>query len=899
MPQVSSSIFENLIQYTQVAARNLQDIGDETQAPFLCTIGTVALSISALMRVSRITLPGSCNEIELQTLSGAGVATAVIELEMDIEQRHNHLLELIAARTDIESCDTTSSIFYGRDTELQHIVTTLLGDSPRIAILGTGGMGKTTLATMALHYPSIQQKFNIRHFVSCESATNAADLTAIVGSHLGLEVSKHLSAMILKHFMACGPAALLLDNMETPWEQIGSRAEVEEFLSLLADIPHLALLITIRGAERPEKVKWSRPFLPPLKPLTYTASRQTFIEIADDPTINEEPALEELLELSGNLPLAVSLIANVASFEGYSKTLSRWKTENLALLSEGYDKRSNLEKSISLSLTSPRMKSTPNAMDLLNLLALLPDGITERDLLHSFRPGRSLVWALYNYFQELLVIWEKRQGRSSNDLVPQLVSNLGNIHSVVLWRLKEDGTDIQDIGETILALDAFSDIMLRGSTSLMQYLPDLIHSTRDDRLHWLYMCSKFSSVVPGSVISAVEADIMIPKCRVFFQKENNLVGEAKFCNEVAAYYGRAHDLSNCLEFNELGLSLAKKAGHDGLRLKALLMRGWIEYVTGNYHSSIGYGQEAHRLCQLTGRLEADCEAFHCQAISLIQLGRYPDALTLCSQAHQVLSIVGMEGSDRDIALLNAESEIHHQKSEYTEAKRINELIVNMTSPDISPYHHSNSLASIAALDIIIGVDEVDIIGKLSTARRLSEKLEWTAGVISCEVFMALLYLRRGETQKATDALMQTLPAAYRYTDIAIWCLEKLGDPTYGMFGLEDTTHWAGIYLSFARKTKNLGHTYQALRCLGDIFLAHGDRDTALNIFLAVLEGSTEMDVHRRRADCMARIGDIFMESGKPKEAVKMWEAARPMFLLSSQNKDAASMDTRLAQFADL
>lgn len=183
-------------------------------------------------------------------------------------------------------------------------------------------------------------------------------------------------------------------------------------------------------------------------------------------------------------------------------------------------------------------------------------------------------------------------------------------------------------------------------------------------------------------------------------------------------------------------------------------------------------------------------------------------------------------------------------------------------------------------------------------RRLSEKLEWTEGILSCEVFTALLYLRRGETQKATDAFLQSLSAAYRYTDIAIWCLEKLGDPTYGMFRLDDTSRWAGIYFAFARKTKNLGHTYQALRCLGDICLAQGDGDTALNIFLAVLEGSTEMEVHRLRADCMARIGDILMESGEPKEAVKMWEAARPLFLLSSQDKDAASMDTRLAQFAD-
>jgi hypothetical protein len=37
----------------------------------------------------------------------------------------------------------------------------------------------------------------------------------------------------------------------------------------------------MRGAERPAKVQWTRPFLQPLKPLAQSAARQTFIDIAD------------------------------------------------------------------------------------------------------------------------------------------------------------------------------------------------------------------------------------------------------------------------------------------------------------------------------------------------------------------------------------------------------------------------------------------------------------------------------------------------------------------------------------------------------------------------------------------------------------------------------------------
>jgi hypothetical protein len=52
------------------------------------------------------------------------------------------------------------------------------------------------------------------------------------------------------------------------------------------------------------------------------AAWQTFIEVADGG--NDEASIKELLELTGNLPLAVSLIASVADSEGCAQALSRW-----------------------------------------------------------------------------------------------------------------------------------------------------------------------------------------------------------------------------------------------------------------------------------------------------------------------------------------------------------------------------------------------------------------------------------------------------------------------------------------------------------------------------------------------------------------------------------------------
>jgi hypothetical protein len=149
------------------------------------------------------------------------------------------------------SCGTFSlvpavpEIFYGRESELEEITGALKHNPARVAILGPGGMGRTALALAVLHHPDLKQRYTHRHFISCESATGGAELISVVGSYLGFEQSKELSKAIFHHFVDSGPTILVLDNFETPWEPFLVRAEVEKFLSLLADIPQLTLLVSV------------------------------------------------------------------------------------------------------------------------------------------------------------------------------------------------------------------------------------------------------------------------------------------------------------------------------------------------------------------------------------------------------------------------------------------------------------------------------------------------------------------------------------------------------------------------------------------------------------------------------------------------------------------------------
>jgi GTPase SAR1 family protein len=120
-------------------------------------------------------------------------------------------------------------------------VDNLLSDPARVVILGPGGIGKTTLVVTALHSTRVVENYPTRYFIACDSVQTINSLVAIA-SHLGLEGSKSSMRHII-HLTMQPLTLLILDNFETPWEPADGRVKIEEFLALLTDIPHVALLV--------------------------------------------------------------------------------------------------------------------------------------------------------------------------------------------------------------------------------------------------------------------------------------------------------------------------------------------------------------------------------------------------------------------------------------------------------------------------------------------------------------------------------------------------------------------------------------------------------------------------------------------------------------------------------
>ncbi|KAJ7159366.1 hypothetical protein C8R43DRAFT_828051, partial [Mycena crocata] len=125
-------------------------------------------------------------------------------------------------------------IFHGRDSQLDHILQLFRHKAPRVVILGPGGIGKSSLAKAVLHHPTTSSRYGQhRFFVACDATRNKVELAAHIGTHLGLKPGNDLTKPVLRYFARSAACLLVLDNLETVWEPINTRGDIEEFLSLL------------------------------------------------------------------------------------------------------------------------------------------------------------------------------------------------------------------------------------------------------------------------------------------------------------------------------------------------------------------------------------------------------------------------------------------------------------------------------------------------------------------------------------------------------------------------------------------------------------------------------------------------------------------------------------------
>ncbi|KAJ7466325.1 hypothetical protein FB451DRAFT_1178474 [Mycena latifolia] len=815
-------------------------------------------------------------------------------------------------------------IFHGRESELKEIVGILHEESPRIAILGPGGMGKTSLAKATLHHPDIASKYEQCFFVLADSVMTSIGLSVLIAEHIGLKPAKDVTTQVLHYFSTYGPSLLILDNLETSWEPLESRGE-----------------ITMRGAERPAKVQWTRPFLAPLKPLSHVAAQDTFFAIAED--MHDSQDVDEVLSLTDNMPLAVDLIAHAVDLEGScSAVLARWKSEKTSLLSAGNDRKSNLDTSITISLSSSRM--SPGAKDLLSLLSILPDGLSDVDLLQSklsindimtcratllatslayvddkrqlkllvpirehmqcfYPPSPHLIHPLQKYFHQLLDLFQQyprtQQGAGR---VKHIALNVKNMSELLLRGLNQDNPNLADTIDCTLSMKLFIQNTDLGYyhliPMLMEQMEAVLPGNCDEKVKAQLMTWKFQSRSPTL---STDAELLITQAISHFHQLNDPALECRFYIQVGLYYYYAESKpSVALKYLHKALDLAKLCGDRRQEALVLNHLGQIKWLIGDYGAGQKHAQGSHRVAELAGDLHSQAKALRTSALCYKSCGDTQNSIFLRQRARKLLELCGITTGSLYTNILQDLADAQFLKSEYAEARNIHKQFARDAAAQ-EPHYYAWALLNIAQLDIIIGASKQDVLSNLEKAMALLDAHRYgyydvMTAKIYCNIVLGQLHLREGEILTAKGILQTCFESTWgNDTQGALSCMECFANICHWPeHDFNWAASWTVVYLGYANKLGDKIALHRALQFLGDVFQTEGDHATSTSLFTVALEGFTWMDIHCSRAECMLRLGDLGKGHGDVLKAIELWKTARPLFERSSQGKQVIQIDERLA-----
>ncbi|KAJ7802595.1 hypothetical protein B0H14DRAFT_3154939 [Mycena olivaceomarginata] len=529
---------------------------------------------------------------------------------------HEELLELIQTQCDfnfISMLPSKPKIFHGRELEVENIMKMLTQESPRIAILEEVEWGRQVLQEESYTIQTLLQNLKTDFFI---------ELAALIGLHVGLSPGTNLTRPVVQYLSCKSSCLLVLDNLETVWEPIQSRGGIEEFLALLTAVKRLALIITMRGAERPAKVHWTHPFLSPLQPLSAEAAQQTFMEITDNVYRKEE---------------------------GLSNVLARWDTERTAVLSVGYDRKSNVDASIQLSLSSPRI--TSNSKELLSLLSILPDGLSDAELVQSKLPipnvlsCKSVLLATSLAYQDSN--WRLRSLMPVREHVQQFLPP-----STVL---------VQCLRKLYYALlELYMKITGRDGLALMEHIQSIVPGLDDYHLKIQFMTQVLLSY---DYYPTFDREQIITEAIRTLELVNNPVVESKFYMAAGIYFQVSKFYApQAMQFYQRALKLAKMCPGNSLKCDVLLNIAWLEWGTGDYCNAQAHASEAQRLSQLSANLYDEAKVLWVEAMCLRSLGNFKQSVDQLHRSRVMLGICGLaDGSlDRQIAI--AQGEFYLQKS---------------------------------------------------------------------------------------------------------------------------------------------------------------------------------------------------------------------------------------------